>query len=110
MQSWKVDFSKAVSFTPSDDSLYNYMENTVKQRLSVEEAMFYWLQIREAVEYLHNRRIIHKDIKGKIWQHFVVQAHVGCLSIIWKWLPWQGKKILLTRICSSDMKLIRVKQ
>ncbi|XP_015749217.1 PREDICTED: MAP kinase-interacting serine/threonine-protein kinase 2-like, partial [Acropora digitifera] len=48
-----------------DDSLYNYMENTVKRRLSVAEAMFCWLQIREAVEYLHNRGIIHKDIKAK---------------------------------------------
>ncbi|KAK2548937.1 Serine/threonine-protein kinase Nek4 [Acropora cervicornis] len=48
-----------------DDSLYNYMENTLKRRLSVAEAMFYWLQIREAVEYLHNRGIIHKDIKAK---------------------------------------------
>ena len=54
-----------MSFAPSDDSLYNYMKNTVKRRLSVAEAMFYWRQIREAVEYLHNRRIIHKDIKGK---------------------------------------------
>lgn len=81
MEGW---FSKAVFFAPPDESLYNYMEKTLKRRLSVKEAMVYFLQIREAVEHLHKLAIIHKDIKGKIRRHFDVQVHVSYLSIICK--------------------------
>ena len=103
-------FYKAVSFAPSDDSLYNFMENTRKRRLSVKEAMRYWLQIREAVDHLHNLGIIHKDIKGKVWQHFDVQVHVGYLFIICKWLPWQGKKFCQLKYVALAWSLSGINQ
>ena len=51
---------------PTEQSLYHFME-TLGRRLTVDEAMFYWLQILDAVEYLHNLKVplIHKDIKGR---------------------------------------------
>ena len=33
-------------------------------RLSVDEAMFYWPQVLDGVDYLHNLGVIQKDIKG----------------------------------------------
>ena len=52
------------------------MVEEMQRRLSLNEAMFYWLQIVDAVDYLHNLRVpvIHKDIKGKGKSHFIVQA------------------------------------
>ncbi|KAL9982084.1 hypothetical protein ACROYT_G010878 [Oculina patagonica] len=49
-----------------EQSLYQHME-AMQRRLTVDEAMFYWLQIHDAVEYLHNlpEPVIHKDIKAK---------------------------------------------
>lgn len=51
----------------AEQSLYDYMESMSEGRLDVEKAMFYWLQMLTAVDYLHNLKIpvIHKDIKGK---------------------------------------------
>ncbi|PFX11209.1 MAP kinase kinase kinase SSK2, partial [Stylophora pistillata] len=50
-----------------EQSLYDYMESMSEGRLDVEKAMFYWLQMLTAVDYLHNLKIpvIHKDIKAK---------------------------------------------
>jgi len=44
------------------------MEKRLKRRLSVEEAMFVWPQVVDAVNYLHSlpEPVIHKDIKGKL--------------------------------------------
>ena len=56
----------AVFSLSAEQSLFHYME-TLQRRLTVEEAIFYWLQVLDAVNYLHNLPVpvIHKDIKGK---------------------------------------------
>ena len=54
------------------------MEKRLKRRLSVEEAMFVWPQVVDAVNYLHSlpEPVIHKDIKGKLGSCGVAKTEV----------------------------------
>ncbi|XP_067032718.1 uncharacterized protein [Acropora muricata] len=45
-------------------SLFDIMD-TRQKRLSLDEAMYYFLQVVDAVVYLHDLLIVHKDIKCK---------------------------------------------
>lgn len=45
-------------------SLYHIME-AMQKRLSVDEARYYGSQVVDAVVYLHDISIVHKDIKCK---------------------------------------------
>ena len=49
----------------TDQSLYDYCfgKGTF---LALDEAMFFWCQVLDAVVYMHNMQVpvIHKDIKG----------------------------------------------
>lgn len=45
-------------------SLFDIMEARQK-RLSLDEAMYYFPQVVDAVVYLHDLLIVHKDIKCK---------------------------------------------
>ena len=35
------------------------------ERLDVEEALYFGCQVIEAVDYMHKKAVVHRDIKGK---------------------------------------------
>lgn len=45
----------------SGGELLKYVQS--RERLSEEEAQFFFLQIAEAVYYLHREKLIHRDLK-----------------------------------------------
>jgi serine/threonine protein kinase len=46
------------------NSLYNYLLSRPQHRMDEDEAKKFILVIAEALEYLHTRDIVHRDIKA----------------------------------------------
>ena len=87
-ESWKaLKLVSLVWFFFVEMSLFHYMDEVLKRRLSVGEAMFFWPQVVKGVSYLHSlpTPVIHKDIKGKISVFYCLVCHT-----------WPAFTILLT--------------
>ena len=61
------------------DYLYDYIKQHNTRGLKIEDAIYFFVQIVDGVAYMHSKRIIHKDLKGK-YVLFVDDKLCSCKS------------------------------
>lgn len=74
----------------SNDSMVHLLNNL--KRLRKEEAKFFMLQIVSAVEYMHSRHIVHRDLKlGNLFIHRNFEIKVGDFGLAVR-IDFEGQK------------------